>query len=160
MRQASSRGVADLPYPTFLHRQFGLPQGAVDRTQHRLQRGSDDIAVHPDAEAVFRGAVVVGVDHIAHDWLGAPAGSLLSEEAVKAMALGVCRVLGTEVGLAATAVTDPQEQAGYRLGTAFLGLAISGQAEFQPVRLPGRTEQIRQFSVISLLNFLRLRLLV
>ncbi len=120
---------------------------------------STRLSAAPGAAEVFRGAVVVGADRIAQEWLGAPAGSLLSEAAVKAMALGICRVLGTEVGLAATAVIDPQEQAGYRMGTAFLGLAINGAAEFQPVRLPGRPEQIRQFSVISLLNFLRLRLL-
>ena len=118
------------------------------------------LSAAPGAAEVFRGAVVVGADRIAHDWLGAPAGTLLSEEAVKAMALGMCRVLGAEVGLAATAVTDPHEQSGYRMGTAFLGLAIKGAAESQSIRLPGRTEQIRQFSVISLLNFLRLRLLV
>ncbi len=118
------------------------------------------LSAAPGAAAVFRGAVVVGADRVAQEWLGAPTGSLLSADAVKAMALGVCRVLGTEVGLAATAVTDPREQAGYRMGTAFLGLAINGTAESQSIRLPGRTEQIRQFSVISLLNFLRLRLLV
>ncbi len=136
----------------------GLSLGVAEVATGGLM--STRLSAAPGAAEVFRGAVVVGADRIAHDWLGAPAGSLLSEEAVKAMALGVCQVLGTEVGLAATAVTDPDEQTGYRMGTAFLGLAIDGDAEFQSIRLPGRPEQIRQFSVISLLNLLRLRLFV
>jgi nicotinamide-nucleotide amidase len=140
-----------------LLRARGLSLGVAEVATGGLM--STRLSAAPGAAAVFSGAVVVGADRIAQEWLGVPAGSLLSEAAVKAMALGICRVLGTEVGLAATAVIDPQEQAGYRMGTAFLGLAINGTAEFQPVRLPGRPEQIRQFSVISLLNFLRLRLL-
>ena len=136
----------------------GLSLGVAEVATGGLM--STRLSAAPGAAEVFRGAVVVGADRIAHDWLGVPAGSLLSEGAVKAMALGVCRILGTKVGLAATAMTDPNEQTGYRMGTAFLGLAIDGVAEFQSVRLPGRPEQIRQFSVISLLNFLRLRLFV
>jgi hypothetical protein len=40
-----------------------------------------------------------------------------------------------------------------------MGLALRGEAQAQAIRLPGNREQIRQFAVISLLNWLRLRLL-
>jgi nicotinamide-nucleotide amidase len=75
------------------------------------------------------------------------------------MALAVCQVLGADVGLAITGVTEPGESQDQPVGTVFLGLAIAGAAEVQQVRLPGDRERIRQFSVISLLNLLRLRLL-
>jgi nicotinamide-nucleotide amidase len=75
------------------------------------------------------------------------------------MALGICRTLGTDVGLATSGEISPAEPGGQRLGTVFLGLAIAAQTEVQQVRLPGDRERVRQFAVISLLNLLRLRLL-
>jgi nicotinamide-nucleotide amidase len=135
----------------------GLTLGVVETVTGGLM--SSRLSAVPGAAGVFRGAVVICTDAVAVDLLGLPTGSLLSEEAVKAMALGACRVLGTDVGLAATAVIDLNEPAGYRMGTAFMGLALKGAIEAQRIRLPGRPEQIRQFSVISLLNYLRLRLL-
>ena len=75
------------------------------------------------------------------------------------MALGACRVLGADVGLATTGVAGPGEQEGQPVGTVFLGLALHGEAEAQLIKLPGNREQIRQFAVIALLNLLRLRLL-
>jgi nicotinamide-nucleotide amidase len=136
----------------------GLRLGVVETVTGGLMESR--LTAAPGAGDVLRGAVVVGTEALAVDLLGAAPGSLLSEEAVKALALGACRVLGAEVGIAATAVTDPQEQAeGYRLGTAFLGIAMQGHVEAQQIRLPGRSEQIQQFSVISLLNWLRLKLI-
>lgn len=136
----------------------GLTLGVVETVTGGLM--GSRLSAAPGAAGVFRGALVVGAEALAVELLGAPPGSLLSEEAVKTLALGACRVLGADVGLAAAAVTDPQEQAGgYRLGTALLAVALQGQADAQQARLPGRPEQIRQFSVISLLNWLRLRLL-
>jgi hypothetical protein len=41
----------------------------------------------------------------------------------------------------------------------FLGLAQGDHVDAREVRLPGDRDRIRQYSVISLLNFLRLSLL-
>ena len=138
-------------------RSRGLTLGLAEMVTGGLM--SSRLSATPGAERVFRGAVVVCADTLASGLLGVPTGPLLSEETVKAMALGACRVVGAEVGLAATAVTDPNGQAGYRLGTVFMGMALDGKAEAQRIRLPGRAEQIRQFTVINLLNWLRLKLL-
>ncbi len=141
-----------------LLRARGLSLGVAETVTGGLM--ASRLTTVPGAAGVLRGAVVIGAGALAVELLGAPPGSLLSEAAVKALASGACRVLGADVGIAATATTDPHEQAGgYRMGTAFLGIARHGQVEAQQLRLPGRAEQLRQFSVISLLNWLRLKLL-
>ena len=58
------------------------------------------------------------------------------------------RLLGADVGLATTGVAGPAEQEGQPVGT-----------RSTVVRLPGDRNRIRQYGVISLLNFLRLSLL-
>ena len=111
------------------------------------------------ASDVFRGAVISYASEVKYAVLGVPRGPVVSANAAKAMALGACRVLGAEVGLATTGVAGPSEQEGQPVGTVFLGLALNGETEAQLIKLPGNREQIRQFAVIGLLNFLRLRLL-
>jgi nicotinamide-nucleotide amidase len=110
------------------------------------------------ASEVFRGAVVSYASEVKSRLLGVPDGPVVSEAAAKAMALGACRVLGADVGLATTGVAGPTEQEGQPVGTVFLGMAIRGEGFAQRVRLPGDRERVRQFAVISLLNMLRLRL--
>lgn len=113
----------------------------------------------PGAVEGWRGAIVSHADAVHRAVLNLPVVPTASAETAKAMALAVCQVLGADVGLAITGVTEPGEPQDQPVGTVFLGLAIAGAAEVQQVRLPGDRERIRQFSVISLLNLLRLRLL-
>lgn len=113
----------------------------------------------PGAVEGWRGAIVSHTDAVHRAMLNLPVVPTASAETAKAMALAVCQVLGADVGLAITGVTEPGESQDQPVGTVFLGLAIAGAAEVQQVRLPGDRERIRQFSVISLLNLLRLRLL-
>ena len=75
------------------------------------------------------------------------------------MAAGVRRLLPADVGIATTGVAGPAEQEGQPVGTVWLGLALGEQVEAQLVRLPGDPSRVRQYGVISVLNFLRLRLL-
>lgn len=113
----------------------------------------------PGAVEGWRGAIVSHADAVHRAVLHLPVVPTASAETAKAMALAVCQVLGADVGLAITGVTEPGEPQDQPVGTVFLSLAIAGAAEVQQVRLPGDRERIRQFSVISLLNLLRLRLL-
>ncbi len=54
----------------------------------------------------------------------------------------------------------PEEQArDSQRGTVYLGLARNGRTEAEEVRLPGDRSRVRQYAVISQLNFLRRRLL-
>ena len=75
------------------------------------------------------------------------------------MAAGVRRLLGADVGLATTGVAGPDEQEGQPVGTVFLGLALGEHVEAREVRLPGDRNRVRQYSVISVLDLLRRRLL-
>lgn len=115
------------------------------------------------ASEVFRGAVVSYASEVKFDVLGVEEGPVVTEEAAIAMAEGVRKVLGADVGLALTGVAGPSEQDGMRPGTLFAAVALpDGEPDrliSVHVRLPGDREMMRQLSVISALDLLRKRLL-
>jgi nicotinamide-nucleotide amidase len=116
------------------------------------------------ASDVFRGSVVSYASDVKHGLLGVPDGPVVSEDAARAMALGARRVLGTDVGIAATGVAGPDEQEGRPVGTVCMAVAVGdpedgGVLDSVEVRLPGRRRQVREFTVISVLGLLRQRLL-
>ena len=91
--------------------------------------------------------------------LGVTAEQVVSQECAEQMAEGARRVLGADVGIAATGVAGPDEQDGQPVGTVWFAIALPGHpVEAVSTRLPGDRERIRQFSTISLLNILRMRL--
>jgi nicotinamide-nucleotide amidase len=112
----------------------------------------------PGASDIFRGAVVAYHGEVKFKLLGVPQGPVVTAEAARAMADGVRRALGADVGLATTGVAGPSEQEGQPVGTVWCGLAIGDKVEAELVRLPGNRERIRQYAVINLLNLLRHRL--
>ena len=111
------------------------------------------------ASDVFRGSVVSYASEVKHDLLGVPAGPVVSDESAMAMAEGACRVLGCDVAVSVTGVAGPDTQEGMPVGTVFLGLYLDGEAESTMIRLPGDRARIRQFATISVLDWLRRRLL-
>jgi nicotinamide-nucleotide amidase len=110
------------------------------------------------ASKVFRGGITAYASDVKYSLLGVPEGPVVSAGAAAAMALGACRVLGTDVGLATTGVAGPDEQEGQPVGTVFLGVALNGETRVERTGLPGRRDTIRQLAVISVLNMLRLQL--
>ncbi len=113
----------------------------------------------PGASDVLKGAIVSYASAVKFDLLGVPEGPVVTAEAAAAMAAGVRRRLGADVGLATTGVAGPAEQEGQPAGTVYLGLAYGAQSEARLVRLPGDRNRVRQYAVISLLDFLRQTLL-
>jgi nicotinamide-nucleotide amidase len=113
----------------------------------------------PGAGEVVRGGVVAYASEIKFRLLGVPEGPVVTCEAAAAMAAGVRRLLGADVGLATTGVAGPAEQEGQPAGTVCLGLALGERTAAEVVRLPGDPSRVRQYGVISVLNFLRRRLL-
>jgi nicotinamide-nucleotide amidase len=108
---------------------------------------------------VFRGSVASYATEVKRTVLGVTAERVVSDECARQMAEGARRVLGSDVGIAVTGVAGPDDQDGEPPGTVHFGLALPGQAvEAVSGRLPGDRERVRQFSTISLLNLLRLRL--
>ncbi|HEX9504398.1 MAG TPA: competence/damage-inducible protein A [Acidimicrobiia bacterium] len=114
----------------------------------------------PGASRTFRGSIASYATEVKRSVLGVAAERVVSEDAVKQMALGVQRVLGADVAIAVTGVAGPDEMEGQPVGTVWYGIAIPGhEPEAVSARLPFDRERIRQFSTITLLNLLRMRLL-
>ena len=84
--------------------------------------------------------------------------SYVGQEAVEAMALGVCEVSGADVSVAATGVAGPSPHEGEEVGTVWMASSIKGEVESFKVVFPFDRSQIRQFTVITVLNALRKRL--
>lgn len=107
---------------------------------------------------VFRGGLVAHDGATRARVLGVPADAVGTREAAAQMAAAVRERFGADVGLAITGEHDLGRIEGTNAGTTYLGIALPGDERVTHVRLPGDRERVRQFSVISLLNALRLRL--
>jgi nicotinamide-nucleotide amidase len=103
----------------------------------------------------FRGGVVAYASDVKFDLLGVAEGPVVSESAAEAMASGVRKRLGADVGLSVTGVAGPDLQDGEKPGTVFMAVARTDGTEVVKVMLPGDRERVRQFACISLLDFLR-----
>lgn len=129
---------------------------------------SGRITATPGTSACFRGAVVSYASEVKFDLLGVEPGPVVNEPTAAAMAEGVCRVLGADVGLSLTGVAGPAEQDGMPAGTLCVGVSLPGhiagaetgrRTVTRAYRLPGQRDQMRQMSVITALDLLRRELL-
>jgi nicotinamide-nucleotide amidase len=110
----------------------------------------------PGASHVLHGSVVSYASAVKHDVLRVPPGPVVSEAAAVAMADGVRRLLGTDIGLSLTGVAGPTEQDGQPIGTLWVGLSRGGaETTAAHFRLPGQRDPMRQMAVISALDLLR-----
>lgn len=113
----------------------------------------------PRADEVFRGGIVAFDDEAKRELLAGGDDGLVTEDAALAMAREVRRRLSADVGMATTGVGGPDEVEGQPVGTNHLAIVIGdGDDAIEvttTVRLPGDRERIRQFTAITLLDFLR-----
>jgi nicotinamide-nucleotide amidase len=117
------------------------------------------IGAVPGASRTFRGSIASYATEVKRSVLGVTAEHVVSEQCAIEMADGARRVLGADVGIAATGVAGPDEQDGQPPGTVWFAIALPDrETEAFTVRLPGDRERVRQFSAITLLNVLRQRL--
>jgi nicotinamide-nucleotide amidase len=118
------------------------------------------IANVPGASRTFRGSIASYATEVKRTVLGVDAELVVTAEAAKQMAVGAQRVLGADVAISATGVAGPDEMEGQPVGAVWYGIALPGhEPEAISARLPFDRERIRQFSTISSLNLLRMRLL-
>lgn len=103
----------------------------------------------------FRGGIVSYASEVKFELLDVPRGPVVSGDAAKAMALGVRRVLGADIGLSVTGVAGPEEQDGQPAGTVFVGIALGDETHEVALRLPGDRPRVRAYSAISALDALR-----
>jgi len=108
---------------------------------------------------VFLGSVVPISGAVRETLLGVPHDAIGTAEAAAILAQAVRRMLDADIGISTTGLHDVNAPSTLPPGTTFLGIATATDTDVEQVRLPGDRERIRQFSVISLLNYLRLKLL-
>lgn len=112
-----------------------------------------------DGAEVFRGGIVTHDRAVKVDKLGVAEGPVVNAQAAMAMADGVRKLFGTDVGLATVGVAGPAEEEEQPVGTVYIGIALGEDIDARHLRLPGDRERIRQYSVISLLDLLRRKLI-
>ncbi len=139
-------------------RELGLTLAVAESVTGGYMAGR--ICAVPGASRVFRGGVVAYTPEMKRSVLGVPDGPVVNDDAALAMAEGVRRVTGADVGLATTGVAGPDSLEGQKPGTVYVGLSLPEGYESgsQLFRMPGDRERVRQFTTISLMNLLRQRL--
>jgi nicotinamide-nucleotide amidase len=118
------------------------------------------ITAIPGSSRTFRGGIISYASDVKFDVLGVDNGPVVSEHAAIQMAEGAQRVLKSSVALALTGVAGPNEQDGQPVGTLCIGVVFpDGRTFANTTQLPGQRDQMRQFSVITAMSFLRTLLL-
>ncbi len=114
----------------------------------------------PGSSDAYLGSIASYATSVKRSVLGVTAEHAVSRECAIEMADGARRVLGADVAISVTGVAGPAEQDDSRVGTVWFGVALPGHETFAvSSMLPGDRDRIRQFSTISAVNLLRLRLL-
>ena len=75
------------------------------------------------------------------------------------MARGAAEAAGARLAVSITGVAGPDEQEGQPVGTVYVGVALGDELDARHLRLPGDRERVRQYTVISLLDLLRRKLI-
>ena len=106
---------------------------------------------------VFKGSIVAYSSDVKRALLDTPDVPSVSQAAAEAMAVGACRALNADIGLAVTgeAGPDPLEE---EVGRVWMATSVGGVVKSSTVKWPFDRERIRQFTTITVLNALRLRL--
>ncbi len=111
----------------------------------------------PGASAVVRGSVVAYATELKAQVLGVDAtllatGGAVQAEVARQMATGVCRVLGSDVGVSTTGVAGPDPQDGRAVGTVFVAVAFGGEVTVRELALSGNRSSIRAKTVTQVLE--------
>ena len=113
----------------------------------------------PGSSDSYIGSIVAYDADVKRSLLNVPKDiSVVSQEAVETMALGVCAVMGADVSVAVSGAAGPYPHEGQEPGTVWMATNVKGDVESFKVGFPFDRGQIRQFTVITVLNALRKRL--
>lgn len=110
----------------------------------------------PGASDVLRGAVVAYATDLKASLLGVDAGLLAARgpvdpDVAAAMADGVRRRTGADVGLATTGVAGPGPQDGVAAGTVFVAVVTPAGRQVQELACPGDRDAVRRAAVDAVL---------
>lgn len=109
----------------------------------------------PGASDVFRGGVVAYATEVKATLLEVPTDLLAARgpvdpEVAVAMAQGVAKVLGADVGVATTGVAGPDSQGGQAPGTVFVAVTlVGGLSEVRALNIPGDRAAVRDAATVA-----------
>lgn len=111
----------------------------------------------PGSSATVRGSIVAYDTELKTAQLGVSAellasGGPVQAEVARQMAIGVCRTLGADIGIATTGVAGPGSQDGVPAGKVFVAVAHADTVTVQELALSGSRETIRAASVVAALD--------
>ncbi|MBN39943.1 MAG: competence/damage-inducible protein A [Acidimicrobiaceae bacterium] len=106
---------------------------------------------------VFKGSIVAYSSDVKRALLDTPDVPSVSQAAAEAMTVGACRTLNADIGLAVTGEAGP-EPLEEEVGRVWMATSVGGVVKSSTVKWPFDRERIRQFTTITVLNALRLRL--
>jgi nicotinamide-nucleotide amidase len=113
----------------------------------------------PGSGEVVLGALVAYAGSIKRALLDVPVGPVVSEQAARAMATGVCDLMGADVGLSLTGVAGPERQDDQPVGTVWIGTSVGGRSQAHRFLLSGSPDDIRGHAVELAIGLLVDRLL-
>ncbi len=111
----------------------------------------------PGASEAMEGSIVTYSNRVKREFLKVPAGILerctaVSRETAEAMAEGVARLFGADLGLSVTGYAGPGGGTPeVPVGTVWLGASFRGDVTSRRLLLSGSREEIRQAAVLHLL---------
>jgi nicotinamide-nucleotide amidase len=113
----------------------------------------------PGASAVYVGGVVSYASRVKVEQLGVPleivyGDGVISASCARAMAAGVRRLLGVDVGISTTGVAGPDRQEGKAAGTVFVALADGRGETVRALHLPGDRETVRAATTAEAIGLL------
>ncbi|MGR8946647.1 MAG: CinA family nicotinamide mononucleotide deamidase-related protein [Gammaproteobacteria bacterium] len=108
--------------------------------------------------SILAGSVVATSSDARKNILGLKADEIGTREAAKSLAVQVREKFNADIGLSTTGIFDIDPTAAATVGETYLGIATHDGVDVAEVKLPGDRKRVREFSVISLLNALRLNL--
>ncbi len=113
----------------------------------------------PGASAVYVGGVISYATRVKVELLGVPidivyGDGVVSAACARAMAAGVRRVLGADIGVSTTGVAGPDRQEGKPAGTVFVAVADQRGESVRSLRLTGDRTAIRSATTTAVLEML------
>ncbi|MCB2290380.1 competence/damage-inducible protein A [Clostridium sp. CS001] len=120
---------------------------------------------YPGISSVFMEGAVTYSNEAKISRLGVKAETLdkygaVSSEVAGAMAQGIAKTAGTNIGLSTTGIAGPEGGSEEKpVGLVYVGLCINGEVKTKMLRLSGDRQRIRQRATMQLLDWLRRELL-
>ncbi len=114
----------------------------------------------PGASQVFKGGVVCYANEVKHNILGVAQETLdqygaVSAETAKELAVGACKVLGSDLAVSITGVAGPDPDEGKPVGLVYVGLARGEQVWVKETRLGQARDRIRNSAVLTAFDLVR-----